>query len=97
MMKRTSQIKKVMHFLGIHAALLMLCVSISYAQQITGTVVDEKNEPLIGASVVLEGTTKGAITDVNGAFQLAVSDNEMNSNLIISFVGFDKQTISKRL
>ncbi len=93
MMKRTSQIKKVMHFLGIHTALLMLCVSISYAQQITGTVVDEKNEPLIGASVVLEGTTKGAISDANGAFELSIADNEMNGNLVVSFVGYDKQIL----
>jgi TonB-dependent starch-binding outer membrane protein SusC len=98
MMKITTQTKKVLsgliRFTGIQTALWVLCVTLSYAQQITGTVVDVKNEPLIGASIVLEGTTKGAVTDANGAFQLAVSDSEMKSNLIISFVGYEKLSIA---
>jgi TonB-dependent starch-binding outer membrane protein SusC len=77
MMKKNSKIKKVIYFLGIQTALWVLCVSMSFAQQITGTVVDVKNEPLIGASVVLEGTTKGAITDTNGAFTLAIEKSEV--------------------
>ena len=61
---------------------------------ITGKVVDEKNEPLVGASIVLEGTTKGAVTDENGQYSLELDNKEKTGVLIFSFVGFDNQTIS---
>lgn len=64
------------------------------AHIVSGTVTDAKNEPLIGASVVLEGTTKGAITDENGNFKLELMDEEKNGKLVFSFVGYDKQTIA---
>lgn len=61
---------------------------------ITGQVMDEKNEPLVGASIVLEGTTKGAITDENGNYKLELADSDKNGTLQITFVGFDKQTVA---
>jgi TonB-dependent starch-binding outer membrane protein SusC len=63
------------------------------AHIITGTVTDAKNEPLIGASVVLEGTTKGAVTDENGNFKLELTDEEKKGKLVITFVGYEKETI----
>jgi TonB-linked SusC/RagA family outer membrane protein len=60
---------------------------------ITGTVTDDNNEPLVGASVVLEGTTKGTTTDENGAYRLELDDKEANGTLIFTFVGFDKQVV----
>lgn len=60
---------------------------------VTGVVVDEKDEPLVGASVVLKGTTKGAVTDVNGNYQLELTDAEKNGTLIISFVGYEAREI----
>ncbi len=60
---------------------------------VTGTVTDEKNEPLVGASVVLEGTTKGTITDVDGKYTLELDNKEKTGTLIFSFVGFDKQEV----
>lgn len=64
------------------------------AHIVTGTVTDEKNEALVGASVVLEGTTKGVLTDLDGKFRLELNDIEKNGKLIFSFVGYEKQTIS---
>ena len=61
---------------------------------VSGTVKDDKNEPLLGASVVLEGTTKGVITDENGNFKLDLSDTEKNGKLLFSFVGYEKQSIA---
>ncbi len=61
---------------------------------ITGQVTDDKNEPLIGASVVLEGTTKGTLTDENGNFKLELTDAEKKGNLVFSFVGYEKQVIA---
>lgn len=40
---------------------------------VTGTVVDEKGEPVVGASVQEVGTNRGAVTDINGRFSLMVS------------------------
>lgn len=61
---------------------------------ITGIAKDEKGEPLVGASVVLEGTTKGTITDENGKYKLELeAKEEKTGRLIFSYVGYDNQTI----
>lgn len=50
--------------------LFFACISLfpTWAQQlsVSGTVVDEKAEPVIGASILVKGTNRGMITDVNG-------------------------------
>ena len=60
-------------------------------KKITGTVLNEQGDPLIGATVKIEGTTLGAITDGNGKFSLDVSDP--NATLTISFIGFVTQQV----
>jgi len=57
-------------------------------RQITGTVTDERGEPIIGANVVEKGTLNGTVTDINGEFSLLVSDN---TTLEITYIGFTKQ------
>ena len=58
-------------------------------KKIKGKVVDEKNEPLVGATVVKKGTTNGTITDADGQFTL---DAENGDILVISFMGYvDKE------
>jgi TonB-dependent SusC/RagA subfamily outer membrane receptor len=64
-----------------------------FADIITGTVKDEKGEPLIGASIVIKGTTKGVITDVDGNYRIELSSADMKGSLEVSFVGYDKQTV----
>jgi hypothetical protein len=54
----------------------------SITKKITGTVVDEKGEPVIGASIVEVGTTNGTVSDVDGNFTLSVSDNASNTFLL---------------
>ena len=61
---------------------------------ITGTVTDEKGEPLVGASIVLEGTTKGALADENGKYTLELTAADKKGKLIVSFVGYDKQVVA---
>lgn len=57
----------------------------------TGIVKDAAGEPVIGASVVVTGTTNGTITDFDGKFTL---DNvKSGSSLTISFIGFSSQTV----
>ncbi|MCQ2411289.1 MAG: carboxypeptidase-like regulatory domain-containing protein, partial [Elusimicrobiaceae bacterium] len=62
-----------------------------WAQQIAvkGVVLDESNEPIIGASVVETGTTNGTITDFDGAFTLNV---KANGAVQVSYVGYLTQT-----
>lgn len=70
-----------------------LCLSIAgFAQQksISGTVVDSKNEPVIGASILEKGTSNGTITDIDGKFTLNVSPNSM---LSITYIGYKGQEI----
>lgn len=61
--------------------------------RISGKVIDDKGEALIGATVQLEGTTKGVITDENGVYFLELNDKEMKGKLVFSYVGFEKQTV----
>ena len=72
---------------------LVSCLSLSAWAQgtIKGTVVDEAGEPVIGASVQVQGTKTGAITDFNGNFSV---DAPSNATLLISYVGFVTETVS---
>ena len=67
-------------------ALVCFAFSVAYAQSISGTVQDESGEALIGASILIEGTTSGTVTDIDGNFNIAVPANA--ENLIVSYTGF---------
>jgi TonB-dependent starch-binding outer membrane protein SusC len=60
---------------------------------ITGTVTDEANQPLVGASIILRGTTKGAIADIDGKYSLEIDESEKRKVLVFSYVGYEKQII----
>lgn len=58
-------------------------------KDITGTITDPHGEPVIGANVIVKGTTTGSITDIDGKFSLRVPSN---ANLVISYIGYiDKE------
>ncbi|MCM0294624.1 TonB-dependent receptor [Bacteroides fragilis] len=83
--------------LRIYRIILILLVGLSlsagaYAQQISvgGIVKDQMGEPVIGANVIVKGTSNGVITDIDGKFALSAAKNDI---LIISFVGFMSQEI----
>ncbi|UII19349.1 SusC/RagA family TonB-linked outer membrane protein [Fulvivirga ligni] len=59
---------------------------------VTGTVHDEDGNPLPGVNILIQGTTKGTITDFNGAFTLDMTDNQ--NVLIFSFIGYVKQEVA---
>jgi len=71
---------------------LLLCLS-TFAQtkSISGTVLDDQNQPLPGASVKAKSGTGSASTDVDGKFRLNVQANEQA--LVVSFVGFNTQEV----
>lgn len=56
------------------------------ARRVTGTVSDEKGEPVIGANVVVKGTTNGTITNINGEFTL--ENIPANATLLVSYIGY---------
>ena len=74
-------------------ALFLLCLFPlgAMAQSILkGTVNDEAGEPVIGATVKVQGSQKGAITDFNGNFSV---EAEPNATLTISYVGYETQNV----
>ena len=58
---------------------------------VTGTVVDELGEPVIGANVIVAGTTNGATTDIDGNF--SISNVADNATLNVSFIGYTSQSV----
>lgn len=69
------------------------CTALLMAQSIrvTGTVTDDKSEPIIGATIAVKGTATGIITDFDGKFNLDVPNE--NAILEFSYIGFEKQEI----
>lgn len=64
----------------------------AFAQQMTvkGLVKDTTGEPIIGANVVVKGTTNGTITDFDGNFQLNANKGDI---IVISFIGYQSQEV----
>lgn len=64
----------------------------AFAQQITvkGLVKDNTGEPIIGANVVVKGTTNGTITDFDGNFQLTANQGDV---IVVSFIGYTTQEL----
>ena len=60
------------------------------SQTIKGTVVDNTGEPVIGANVLVKGTTTGVITDIDGNFTL---EAPVGSTLVISFIGYETREV----
>lgn len=71
----------------LFVAVLFISATVLGQTKLTGTVVDENNEPLPGASVVVKGTTNGTSTDFDGKFML--DSKEASGTLIVSFIGYE--------
>lgn len=59
-------------------------------KRITGVVLDENSDPVIGANIVVKGTTNGTITDMDGTFTLNI---DKGNTLLISYIGYNTQEI----
>ena len=72
---------------------LFVSIFSCFAQEtiITGTVYDDQGETAIGASIMVEGTTVGTVTDFDGNFSLAVPEGA--THVVVSYVGFESQTL----
>lgn len=72
---------------------LLFSMTYLYSQNIVvnGTVTDKQNQPIIGASVVVKGTTKGAATDIDGKYSI---EAPATATLVISYLGYKAQEVS---
>ncbi|WP_460538519.1 SusC/RagA family TonB-linked outer membrane protein [Echinicola sediminis] len=62
-------------------------------KEIQGQVIDvQRNEPIIGATVIVKGTSKGTVTDIDGNFIINLSDGE--EELEVSFLGYENKTVT---
>lgn len=65
--------------------------ALAQEQQVTGSVVDESGEPIIGASVIVEGTKNGVITDLDGNYKLTVAKGQ---KITVTYIGYVSQTVT---
>ena len=87
------QIQNYLNRFALAAAALFAAASMAIAQdtaKLSGTVVDAEGEPLIGAAVMVKGSSTGTVTDVDGTFTLAVP---RGATLVVSYIGFQDQEV----
>ena len=103
-----SNIRRTPIILGLSAALCMpsafsyanasdpvageLVQSVQQGRTVTGKIIDDTGEPLIGVSVLVKGTTVGTITDFDGNYSLEVPSGK--NILVISYIGYKTQDIT---
>ncbi|WP_392347689.1 TonB-dependent receptor [uncultured Polaribacter sp.] len=75
----------------LFVALFFITATVLGQTKITGTIVDETNQPLPGASVLVKGTTNGTSTDFNGKFTLQAKSD--SGAIVISFIGYSSKEV----
>lgn len=73
--------------------LLFLSFTVLAQNEISGTVLDEKNKPIAGANIYIDGTYDGATSDENGKFSFSTTTTG-NQTLVISFVTYETLSIA---
>src|SRR5690554_4247181 len=80
--------------LAMFLTLFFVGIGVIFAQtQVRGTVVDDTGEPVIGATILIKGTSQGTVTDIDGNFNLTAPTG---GTLVVSYVGFDSQEVAVR-
>ena len=83
--------KNLTHRIALIIAIICVSSVSAFAQQVKGTVKDAAGSPIIGAAVVVDGTTVGTSTDSSGSFVIAAREGQ---TLVVSFIGYTTETIS---
>ncbi|MEN6619433.1 MAG: SusC/RagA family TonB-linked outer membrane protein [Rikenellaceae bacterium] len=83
----------VRNVLSVFALLLITVTMWAQNIKVTGVVTDERGVPIIGASVLIQGTKTGEAADLDGKFSLTIPGN---STLEVSAIGYEKQIIQLR-
>ena len=69
----------------------MLWLTATAQKTVSGTVEDRSGEPLIGARVIVKGTSNGDITDIDGKFRL--TNVPYTADLTFTYIGFQAKTV----
>ena len=73
--------------------LMMLCLAVSYIVSaetvVSGTIIDEEDQPLIGGSVIVPGTTQGTSTDIDGSFKFTIREG---NKIQVSYLNYKTLT-----
>ena len=73
--------------------MFLSALSVFSQSKVAGSVIDgELNQPLVGASVAIKGTTSGTVTDFDGKFEISTS--EKSGVIVISYLGFETKTVT---
>ncbi|MCP4120543.1 MAG: TonB-dependent receptor [Bacteroidetes bacterium] len=84
--------KKLLRVGFMLTATLLLTSGLLAQRQVSGTILDNATgDPLIGASILVKGTSTGTVTDIDGKFALTASNEDV---LIISYTGYEPQEIA---
>jgi len=70
---------------AIHLCISTIAATARQTKIVSGTVVDEQNQPIVGATVIVKNTTTGTVTDLQGKFELTVPNTAQI--LVFSFTG----------
>ena len=89
-MRTKNQFRRLWAFVSFFVLSVAMAVAATMAT-VEGQVVDQTGEPIIGASVLVKGTTNGTITDFDGNFVIQNVDN--NATLVVSYVGYITQEV----
>jgi TonB-linked SusC/RagA family outer membrane protein len=83
--------RKFLQFI-LSTIIVLLCTFEMYAQQrtVTGKILDENNQPLIGVTINVKGTERGVVTNASGSFSIRVSKGE---TLEITHVGYETKKV----
>ena len=68
--------------------LFLIAVPVSAGKLVKGHVLDEQEEPIIGANIYWEGTQQGTTSDADGYFELEGKENA--KNLVVSYIGYTR-------
>ena len=82
---------KNLRLLSVFVLLLSHLMVFGQTKTVTGTVTDDSSSPLPGVTVVVEGTTIGVVTDIDGNYNINFPEDAQA--LVFSFIGFDNQRI----
>ncbi|MFC4672203.1 SusC/RagA family TonB-linked outer membrane protein [Dysgonomonas termitidis] len=94
--KKCKRNRKLLKSFLLTALYLFPLIAMAQTRIVGGVVTDQGNEPLIGVSVVIKGTTTGTLTDTDGKYTINVPDKE--SVLVLSYIGYviQEQKVGER-
>ncbi|MEO9964174.1 MAG: SusC/RagA family TonB-linked outer membrane protein [Reichenbachiella sp.] len=81
---------KLIRWIGVWIFVLSAGSAMSQSLEVSGKIVDTKGEPMIGVSVVIQNTTNGSISDLDGNFKLKAEEGDV---LIVKMLGMKEQRL----